>query len=177
MKKVLVAFKTKYGSTKQYAEWISEELNCSALPLDQVKSEDIKQCDVVVFGGYLYAGKIMGAEFINNNWPLLQGKEVILFTASGSPPESQGLKDAFNKGFPEPVRAKIRYFPMPGRMGKLDLKDNILMLFPRTGAYLSWLVKRDERSKFIAESLGKPFDHVKKENIEPLVREVESIRN
>jgi len=28
MERIAVIFKTKYGNTKQYAEWISEVLNC-----------------------------------------------------------------------------------------------------------------------------------------------------
>ena len=33
----IVIYKTKYGSTKQYAEWIAEELGCDFIDAKNVK--------------------------------------------------------------------------------------------------------------------------------------------
>ena len=51
----IVIYKSKYGSTKAYAEWIAEELSCSAVDVKSIKVEDILGYDVIVYGCCLYA--------------------------------------------------------------------------------------------------------------------------
>ena len=45
--KTLVIYKSKYGSTKQYAEWIAEELDCEAVDAKSVKPLDLEKYDIV----------------------------------------------------------------------------------------------------------------------------------
>ena len=39
----IVIYKTKYGATKTYAEWIAEELSCKAVDAKQVKIDNLKE--------------------------------------------------------------------------------------------------------------------------------------
>ena len=39
--KTIVIYKSKYGSTKDYAKWISEELGCKCYDAKEVKAESI----------------------------------------------------------------------------------------------------------------------------------------
>ena len=41
MSKAIVIYTSKRGSTKQYAEWIAEDLGCGAVPLSDVLKSDI----------------------------------------------------------------------------------------------------------------------------------------
>ena len=59
-KQVVVLHKSFYGSTKQYAEWISEETGGDCFELDKMKAENLLKYDVIVFGGGLYAAGING---------------------------------------------------------------------------------------------------------------------
>jgi menaquinone-dependent protoporphyrinogen oxidase len=174
MAKRIVVFSSKYGSTKQYADWIGRMLGAKVIAASDASGEMLKAYDLVIFGTHLHVGKIMNSEFITRNWGLLDGKKVILFTASGSPSKDPSLKAAFNDAFPEEIRKKMKYFAFPGRLGKLDLADSILMLFPKTMLYLSWVMKRDEKSKKLFERMRKGYDNVKKENIFSLVKEAKS---
>ncbi len=51
----IVIYKTKYGSTKTYADWIAEELVCESVDAKSVKIEDLEKYDTIVYGGGLYA--------------------------------------------------------------------------------------------------------------------------
>ena len=64
MKKALVVYKSAYGSTKKYAEWIADELKCDILEKDKCKKEQLKDYDIIIYGGGLYAGKVNGIELI-----------------------------------------------------------------------------------------------------------------
>ena len=39
----IVIYKTKYGSTKTYAEWISEELNCKIAEQSLVTANELEK--------------------------------------------------------------------------------------------------------------------------------------
>ena len=41
--KTIVIYKTKYGSTRTYAEWIAEELGCDAVDAKSVKASDLAE--------------------------------------------------------------------------------------------------------------------------------------
>jgi len=172
MQKSLVVFESKYGSTRQYAEWIGEALGADVKRASEVRPESLAAYDAVVFGGYLYVGKIVGAEFVTRNWPALEKKKVVVFSSSGSPPGDPALTAAFEAAFSPAIRARVKYFPLPGRRGRLDLKDSLLMLFPRAMLYLAWLSKRDEKSRKEFDGMSRQFDRVDKAAIAPLVREI-----
>ncbi len=58
MERTIVIYKSKYGSTKKYAEWIAEELECPAVSIDDFKKGQLKNYDKVIYGGAVQAGGI-----------------------------------------------------------------------------------------------------------------------
>lgn len=50
-KQIAVIYKSKYGSTKQYAEWIAKELDASLFEATNIKPSQLLDYDVVVYGG------------------------------------------------------------------------------------------------------------------------------
>ena len=73
--KSIVIYKSKYGSTKQYALWIAEELGCEAVDAKQVKADDLLEYDNIVYGGGLYAEVINGVTIITKNIENLKDKK------------------------------------------------------------------------------------------------------
>ena len=61
MGKAIVIYTSKRGSTKQYAEWIAEDLGCPALTLDEAKSQDINlyEYDCIIYGGWIRGSGIV----------------------------------------------------------------------------------------------------------------------
>ena len=60
----IVIYKSKYGSTKDYAMWIAEELGCEAKDAKSVKVLDLLAYDTIIYGGGLYAEIIAGVSLI-----------------------------------------------------------------------------------------------------------------
>lgn len=60
MAKSIVIYTSKRGSTRQYAEWIAENLGCKCVTLNEVKFEDMLDYDVIVYGGWLRGSGIVG---------------------------------------------------------------------------------------------------------------------
>lgn len=54
----VVIYNSKTGFTKRYAEWISKELGCECLKLDDAKNRELDEFDTIIFGGWACAGTV-----------------------------------------------------------------------------------------------------------------------
>jgi menaquinone-dependent protoporphyrinogen IX oxidase len=166
--KVLVAYRSKYGSTRQYAEWIREESRGDLIDLEAGPGPELAGYDVVIIGGYVRTGSIVVAPFIRERWLEMERKEIVLFTTSGTPPGHPKLKSIYEKGLPEAIRTRIAYFPLPGRLAGRDLTA-----FDRMLIALGKVMEKDETLK---RDMGKDFDGVRREHLTPLLEHLEKIK-
>lgn len=60
MKKTIVIYKSKYGATEKYAQWIGESLSCTVKKLEDCSPSDLKEHDNIIYGGGVHAGGISG---------------------------------------------------------------------------------------------------------------------
>jgi menaquinone-dependent protoporphyrinogen IX oxidase len=166
--KILVAYQSKYGSTKQYAEWIQQDIKGDLVDIENEGMPPLAKYDIIVMGGYIRAGDIVIAPFIKDHWGVLKGKQVVLFTTSGTPPRHSKIRIIYEKSFPEEIRKEIKYFPLPGR---ISLKD--LTFFDKRLMAIGKMLEQDEALK---KDMGKDFDGVKRENLLPMVEYVNEIK-
>ncbi len=114
----VVIYKSKYGGTKKYAEWIAEELGCSAVDAKNVKIEDILKYDAIVYGGGLYAEVINGVHMIVKNTDKLKDKKIAVFTTGLTPIDCRDYYDkmVIEKNFKNGVPENVKVFNYLGRM-------------------------------------------------------------
>ena len=114
----IVIYKTKYGSTKTYAEWIAEELSCEAVDAKKIKIEDLSRYDTVIYGGGLYAEVIAGVTLITKNMDKLDGKKLIVYTTGITPLDCRDYYDkmVMEKNFKGDTASKIKVFNFLGKM-------------------------------------------------------------
>ncbi len=114
----IVIYKTKYGSTKTYAEWISEELGCEAVDAKLIKPCDLSKYDTIIYGGGLYAEIINGVTLITKNIEALKDKKVIIFTTGITPADCRAYYDGevIEKNFKNGVPENVRIFNFVGKM-------------------------------------------------------------
>lgn len=114
----IVVYKTKYGSTKTYAEWIANELGCEAVDAKTIKIEDLLEYDTIVYGGGLYAEVINGAILITKNMNKLEGKKLIIYSTGITPLEYREYYDklVIEKNFKPEMLEKIKVYNFMGKM-------------------------------------------------------------
>ena len=119
----IVIYKTKYGSTKTYAEWIAEELSCKAVDAKQVKIDNLKEYDTIIYGGGLYAEVIAGVTLITKNMEQLAGKKLIVYTTGITPLDCRDYYDkmVMEKNFKGDTATKIKVFNFLGKMVMSEL--------------------------------------------------------
>lgn len=114
----IVVYKSKYGSTKQYAEWIAQELDCKAVEAKSVKPDDLLQYDTIVYGGGLYAEIINGVSLITKNIQKLADKKIVVYTTGITPIDVRAYYDGevLEKNFKNGVPENIKIFNFLGKM-------------------------------------------------------------
>jgi Flavodoxin len=166
--KILIAYQSKYGSTKQYAEWIQQGTEGDLVNIENEDKPDLARYDIMIIGGYVRAGNIVIAPFIKDHWSVMKGKEVILFTTSGTPPQHPKIQSIYEKSLPEEIRKEIKYFPLHGRISGKDLTflDKFLITIGK-------IMEQDETLK---KDMGKDFNGVQRENLLPLLEYLEDVK-
>lgn len=114
----IVIYKSKYGSTKAYAEWIAEEIGCEAVDAKKVKADMLSEYDTIVYGGGLYAEIISGVTLITKNIDKLAGKKIAVFTTGLTPLDCRDYYDklVIEKNFKPEMLDKIKIFNFLGKM-------------------------------------------------------------
>ena len=114
----IVVYKSKYGSTKTYAEWIAEELNCEAVDAKNIKIEDLEKYDTIIYGGGLYAEVIAGATLITRNLDKLEGKKIAVYSTGITPLKYREYYDklVIEKNFKPEMLEKLKVFNFMGKM-------------------------------------------------------------
>ena len=98
--KGIVIYKSKYGSTKKYAEWIRESTGFDMAEADKFKPDELGNYDTVIFGGGIYAGGIAGIAFLKKNIARLHGKNLAVFCCGASPVDADFMKALKERNMP-----------------------------------------------------------------------------
>lgn len=165
--KGIVLYMSKYGSTKQYGEWISRDLGFNLKDLGNDKKPDLSGFDVVVIGAPIFANKLKSHFWVERNWGVLRSKKVILYSTSGAKPDEDFKNMVMEGSLPDEVRSNVEYFPFHGRVDP----ENTGWLDKGMLKIASKMLKDDD----IKNDMRNGVDGVNKDNIRPLVDHIRGI--
>lgn len=172
----IVVYKSKYGSTKKYADWIAEELGCEAIDAKSVKVSDIEKFDTIVYGGGLYAETINGVILITKNMDKLEGKKLIVYSTGITPLKYHDYYDklVLEKNFKPEIRDKIKVYNFMGKM----IVDELTIVHKTAIKTLKKLMKSKENltdmEKLLIELCDANGDFTDREAIKDLVEYAKS---
>ncbi len=177
MGKIVVVYKSKYGHTKKYAEWLSEELNCHLYDASQTTTDMLLKYDTVIYGGGLYASGILGVNLITKNFDKLINKNIIIFTVGLADPNIKSqFNGILNKNFTDEMQKYISVFHLRGGINykQLGFVHKAMM------AALKAMVKSKkegitEEDRMMLDTYGGKVDFTNKSTIEPIVSYVKSL--
>lgn len=171
--KTIVVYKSKYGYTKKYAEWIAEELQCEIK--ENASFADIADYDMIICGGGCYAGTINGAKLITKNLSRLSGKKLILFAVGSSSGADKDIIPFWEKNLTPEQRKLIAHFYLRGGFdyGRLGSADKLMMNMLK--AHLKKIKDPDEETRGLLAAYDTPVDFTDKERLNELMEYVKSI--
>ena len=114
----VVIYKSRYGSTKTYGEWIAEELGCEARDAKSVKASELSGFDTIIYGGGLYAEVINGVTLLTKNMDVLDGKKLIVYTTGLTPLDCRDYYDKMvtEKNFAPEICDRFKVYNFLGKM-------------------------------------------------------------
>lgn len=178
MKKAVVIYQSKYGSTEKYARWISEELSCDLFKRSDFKDKMFDSYDVIIYGGALFAGGLSGISLIAKNFERIRNKSLVLFSCGLADPTSEtnikNIRQSLSKSLTAEMFDAAKVFHLRGGINysKLGFVHKTLMSMVHNS-----LKKRDYDSlsaedKQLLDTYGKIIDFTNKETIAPIIQYV-----
>lgn len=165
--KTIVVYKSKYGYTKKYAEWLAESLGCDIK--ENASLADVAGYDTIICGGGIYAGRLNGAKLITKNLGKLAGKKLVLFAVGSNAGRPEELEAFWRKTLDKTVREQIPHFYLRGGFdyGKTGGVDRFMMNMLK-----KLLLKKDdltEDEKGLLAAYDTPFDCTDRKNLEKML--------
>jgi len=110
MSKVAVIYKSKYGTTKRYAQWIAQALDAPIFDASSIQPSQLSNYDTVIYGGGLYARGIDGVKLVTESFD----KTLVLFTVGLADPKITDYTPILEKTFTPEQLSKIKVFHLRG---------------------------------------------------------------
>jgi len=170
MSKIVVIYKSKYGYTKKYAEWIAQELDAALFEHANIKPAQLSEYDLVIYGGGLYAGGINGIKIVTKN----PCKALIVFTVGLADPKITDYTPVLEQSFTPEQLAGIKVLHLRGGVdyAKLGFIHKGLLAVVKKAADKKPLAERTSEDCAIIEAYGTQTDFTDKAALVPLIEYV-----
>jgi flavodoxin len=172
MNNIAIVYKSKYGSTKKYAQWIAEETKGDLFECSEIEINKLTTYDTIVYGGGLYAGGIAGISIITKNFEVLKDKEIIVFTVGlASTDREEVFIPIIEKCFSQEMRENIKFFHLRGGIDykKLGIIHKSMMAMLKTVISRKDSNELSDDDKELLATYGKKVDFTEKNTITPLL--------
>lgn len=183
MKKTVVIYESKYGFTRQYAQWIGEDLACPVFSRKEFSPRTFSEYETIVFGGGLYAGGVGGIRLLTDNWQQLSSRKVILFTCGLADPKDPAnvrhIRESLEKILSPEMYRNIHFFHL---QGGIDY-DRLSLVHRSMMAILRRMLQKKDPEELTAEdqqlldTYGQKLNFTDRQNIARLVQYVQQLND
>jgi len=170
----VIVYKTKYGSTKKYAQWLKESTGFDMVDADKAKIDEVAKYDIIIFGGGIYAGGIAGIAFLKKNIVRLQGKKIVAFCCGASPYDAEFMRQLKERN----MSGELSGIPLFYCRGCCDIStmhfaDKTLCKMLVKAVSKKAPQDREVWEAALVDASGKACDWTDKEYIVPIMKECE----
>jgi len=181
MLNAVVIYESKHGATRQYAQWIAEDLQCRFVERKTVDINDVKTADVVVYGGAIYAGGVSGVSFLRKNFQVLKSKHLVVFTCGlSNPADSQNtdhIRERLANTLTTPVMGQTKIFHLRGAIDyrRLNMVQKVMMAMVVRPVKKKDPASRTAEEQQMLDTYGNAVSFMDRASVAPLVEYVRSL--
>lgn len=172
----LIIYASRYGSTRLYAEKLSEKTGIPAISYQNAPALfDIK---TIIYLGGLYAGGVLGLPKTLRNFSPQKDQSVILITVGLADPEDaenrNNIRTALQKQLPEQLLGKIKLFHLRGSIDyqKLTAGHRLLMKLLYQAIKRTPIEKQSAENRAMIETYGKQVNFVDFNALDAILEEI-----
>ena len=165
--KTAVIYTSQTGFTKQYAEWIAEDVQGDCMTVAEAEKKELSGYDAIVFGGWCFAGSIKKLDWFKKKAVQWADKKKVVYAVGASPLENPELQEGLRKNFTDEEWAQISVFYCPGGLcyEKMSGVSRVMMKM-----FVRMLAKnKSEKEQAMAKMLSKSYDISDRKYIAPMV--------
>ena len=160
--KTLIIYGSQYGSTKRYAEHLSETTGMEAVDYKQAK--DIEGFERIIFMGGLYAGGVLGLK--KTVGKMADGQELIIVTVGVTDPNETAyfseIRKSIKAKIPVNLYSEEKIFHLRGAIdySHLNMKHRLMMSMFHKMVQKMPEEQRTADAKAMLETYGQKVDFV-----------------
>ena len=122
--KTAILYHSIWGTTKQYAEWLHEEIESDIFKHGMISKQSLLSYDLIIMCTATYGGRISLKDNLKKKWDILKSKKVILLVVGSVPADEESSIKSYEK-IPEQIRERIKYFKIIGKKFGYQNADKI----------------------------------------------------
>lgn len=89
----IIIYRSKYGATKKYANWLAEMTGYDCVETQNASLKTVSEYETIVLCGGIYASGIAGLPFLKKYFSDLRGKKIAIFCVGASPYDEQAFNE------------------------------------------------------------------------------------
>lgn len=175
MSKTAVVYKSTYGFTKKYAQFIAQKLGADLFESNAIKTKQLNNYDLIIYGGGIYASKINGMDLVSKR----KDGRLILFTVGLTDPKITDYSEMIKKAFPNQTDQPEKIFHFRGGMDSqhLGFIHRNLMKLLKNAAKNKPYSSLNDIEKIVLDTYGKQVDYTDLNHAETLISYIRKIEN
>lgn len=175
MKQAIVLYQSKYGATKQYADWLAEALSCPAIETKKAALSEVQSFDVIILGGGIYAGGISGISFLKKHYAKLKDKKILVFAVGASPYDEKAMVELRARHFKgELAGLPLFYCRGAWNEARMSWSDRMLCGMLKKAVAKKSPSDYEPWEAALMEAIGSEADWTDRESLAPLLELVRS---
>lgn len=93
MKTGIIVYRSKYGATEKYANWLAEMTGYDCIETQKATLDAVSRYKTIVLCGGIYASSIAGLSFLKKHFRDLKGRKIAVFCVGASPYDEQAFNE------------------------------------------------------------------------------------
>lgn len=172
----IILYGSKYGSTRRYAEKLSERTGIPAFSYQE--APDFSSRDTIVYLGALYAGGILGLAKTLRGLSLRKGQKLVLITvglADPQEPENQeNIRVSLQRQLPAELFSRAKIYHLRGGIDyqKLSFGHRTAMTLLYQSLRRTPIEKQTAENRALIETFGNQVDFTDFNMFAPILQEL-----
>ncbi|MEI0580082.1 flavodoxin domain-containing protein [Brachyspira pilosicoli] len=173
-KDIAVVYKTKYGSSRTYAKWISDKLHADIFEVGHVSLNTLNDYNKIIFVSALYAGKLSAIKAIRKLYNSLHNNKKIYCAVIGiADPNDKDIYNAsLDKNFKPDEKENMKFYFLRGCIDFDKLKIHHALMMHMLKTIISKKTVKTEDEQMLLQNYGKKIDFLNKNSIEDIISDI-----
>lgn len=178
MKNVAVVYSSKYGHTKQYADWLKEDVDADAIEIAKFNITQMMAYKLVIFACGVYADKMAIMDFVKKNVTAIPTQKTMIMAVGWYTNDSAEAKEKLiAENYPEQFKGSVPLYIVNSGINKKQISkvDSMKLIAAQVS-----IEKKEGRSSDDINSLAiiKGYsDQTSKDNLNSIKKGIEEFFN